>query len=117
MILYHNAVETVKTNDVLFYSAEAVRKLGIMLMVNAAEANADMVMDMPEEYTSKPEIEAAFLHLNEQAIDMLEDHIADLRRSLESFLRNAKFRARVTRIDYSKANGGMSDVHVELDVE
>ena len=48
---------------------------------------------------------------------MLEDHIADLRRSLESFLRNAKFRARVTRIDYSKANGEMSDIHVELDVE
>lgn len=117
MILYHNTVDTVKTNDVLFSNDNAVRKLAIMMMVNAAEANTDMVMDMPNEYTSKQEIEAAFLHLNEQAIDMLEDHIADLRLNLESFLRNIKYRARVTRIDYSKANGEMSDVHVELDVE
>ena len=117
MIAYPRNVDTVKTNEVLYSHNEAIRNLGIMLMVNAAESNADMVLDMPEEYTSKPEIEAAFLHLNEQALDMMEDHIADLRRSLEKFLLNAKFRARVTRIDYSKANGEMSDVHVELDVE
>lgn len=117
MILYHNTVETVKTNQVLFSHNEAIRKLAIMMMVNAAEANTDMVMDMPNEYSSKAEIEAAFLHLNEQAIDMLEDHIADLRLNLEKFLQNVKFRARVTRVDYSKANGEMSDIHVELDVE
>lgn len=116
MILYPS-VDTVKTNDVLFYSAEAVRKLGIMLMVNAAEANTDMVMDMPEEYTSKPEMDAVYLHLNEQAIDMLEDHIADLRRSLESFLRNVKFQARVTRIDYDDVTGDMKDITVKLNVE
>lgn len=117
MILYHNAVETVKTNEVLYSNDNAIRKLAIMMMVNAAEANTDMVLDMPNEYTSKQEIEAAFLHLNEQAVDTLEDYIHDLRLNLEKFLRNAKFRARVTRIDYSKANGEMSDIHVELDVE
>lgn len=117
MILYHNTVETVKTNDILFYRPEAIRKLGIMMMVNAAEANMDMVMDCPEEYKTKEDIEKVLNSLNEQALDMLEDHINDLRSSLESFLRNAKFRARVTRVDYSKANGEMSDVHVELDVE
>lgn len=116
MILYPDC-ETVKTNEVLYSSDKAIRKLAIMLMVNAAEANADMVMDMPNEYTSKPEIEAAFLHLNEQAIEMLEDHLHDLRLNLETFLKNAKFRAQVTRIDYSKADGEMSDIHVELDVE
>lgn len=117
MILYHNTVETVKTNEVLYGSREAIRKLAIMLMVNAAEANTDMVMDMPNEYTSKPEIEAAFLHLNEQALDMLDDHIDTLRGALKAELEKIKFRARVTRIDYSKANGEMSDVHVELNVE
>lgn len=117
MIAYPRNVDSVKTNDVLYSMPEAVRKLGIMLMVNAAEANADMVMDMPNEYTSKQEIEAAFLHLNEQAMDMLEDHIADLRKNIASFLHNVKFRARVTRLDYGKADGEMSDVHVELDVE
>lgn len=116
MIVYQS-VDTVKTNEILFYSPEAVRKLGIMMLVNAAEANADMIMDMPEEYTSKPEMEAVFLHLNEQAMDMLEDHIHDLRLNLQKFLQNVKFRARVTRIDYKKDTGLLKDIHVELDVE
>ena len=117
MILYHNTVDTVKTNGILYSNPETVRKLAIMLMVNAAEANTDMVMDMPEEYTSKEEIEAVYLHLNEQAREMLEDHIADLRLNLDKFLQSVKFRARVTRLDYAKVDGKLNDVHVELDVE
>lgn len=116
MIVYPT-VDTVKTNEVLYYSPEAIRKLGIMLMVNAAEANTDMVMDMPDEYTSKEEIEAVYLHLNQQAREMLEDHIHDLRMNLDKFLQNVKFRARVTRLDYAKVDGTLNDVTVEIDVE
>ena len=117
MILYHNTVDTVKTNDVLCSTNETVRKLAIMLMVNAAEANTDMIMDMPSDYASKPEMEAVFLHINEQAIEMMDDHIDELRHKLDKFLQNVKFRARVTRIDYKKDTGDLKDIHVELDVE
>lgn len=117
MIVYNNAANTVKTNSVLYGNPEAVRNLAVMMLVNAAEFNMDMVMDMPHEYASKPEIEAAFLHLNELALESLDDHIDTLRGALKAELERIKFRARVTRLDYSKSNGELSDIHVEINVE
>jgi uncharacterized membrane protein len=116
MIVYENGVDTVKTNDVLCYSTKAVRNLAIMLMVNAAEANTDMVLDMSHEYRTKDEVEAVFNNLNEIALDALADHIDDLRASLEKFLREVKFTARVRRMEY-EADGSLSDVLVELEVK
>ena len=117
MIVYNNAANTVKTDGVLYGNPEAVRHLAVMLMVNAAECNVDMVMDVPQEYGSKPEIEAVFQNLNELALEVLDDHIDTLRGALKAELERIKFRARVTRLDYSKANGELSDIHVELNVE
>ena len=116
MIVYQDNIETVKTNGVLYSNPDVVRKLAIMMMVNAAEANTDMVCDMSEEYQTKADVEAVFQGLNEVALDMLEDHISDLRLSLEKCLREIKFTARVRRLDYDK-EGKLSDVTVDLDVE
>ncbi len=116
MINFNIDTNKVTANGVLYSQPDAVRKLAIMIMVNAAESNVDMVCDMQDEYETKADIEAVFAPLNEQALDMLEDHIAHLRRSLESFLRNAKVTAKVRRLDYGK-EGNLADVFVELDVE
>jgi hypothetical protein len=115
MIFHENDVETVKTNGVLYSQPDAVRKMAIMLMVNAAEANTDMVLDMQDEYKSKEDIEGVFQAINEVALDMLEDHIADLRLSLDKFLREAKVTAKVRRLDYDK-EGNLADITVDLDV-
>ena len=115
MINYEATADFVKTTGVLYSQPESIRRLAIMMMVNAAEANTDMVYDCLEEYESKQEIENAFQALNEVALDMLEDHIADLRRSLESFLRSAKVTAKVRRLDYDK-EGKLSDIMLDLDV-
>lgn len=117
MIAYEKAVDTVRTNEILYQSPEAVRKIAVMLMVNAAECNADMVMDLPEEYPSKEEIEAVFLRLNEQALEMLDDHIDSLRGALKAQLEKIKFRARVTRLDYHRETGKLDDIHVNISVE
>lgn len=116
MIVYEDNIETVKTNGVLYSNTEAVRKLAIMMLVNVAENNTDMVCDMSEEYRTKAEVEAVFQGLNEVALDMLEDHISDLRSSLERALREIKFTARVRRLDYDK-EGKLSDVTVDIAVE
>ncbi len=116
MIVYPDNIETVKTNGVLYSQPDAIRKMAIMLMVNVAEGNTDMICDMPEEYETKDEVERAFQALNEVALDMLEDHIADLRLSLEKFLREVKFTAKVRRLDYDK-EGKLSDVTVDINVE
>lgn len=116
MINYEATADFVKTTGVLYSQPESIRRLAIMMMVNAAEANTDMVYDCLEEYESKQEIENAFQALNEQALDMLEDHIADLRRSLESFLRSAKVTAKVRRLDYTK-EGKLEEITLDIDVE
>ena len=116
MIVFQDGLETVTASGVLYSRPDAVRKLAIMIMINAAEANTDMICDMSEEYETKDNIEAVFKSLNEQALDMLEDHIADLQKSLESFLKNTKFKAQVRRLDYNK-EGKLADIVVDLDVE
>ena len=116
MIVHQDGLEFVKTNAVLYSNPDAIRKLAIMLMVNAAEGNTDMVCDMPEEYPTKTDIEAVYRGLNEQALDCLEDHIHDLRESLTKFLKEVKYTAQVRRIDYDN-EGKMSDVTVDISVE
>jgi hypothetical protein len=115
MINYEVIADMVKTNGVLYSQPESIRRLAIMMMVNAAEANTDMIYDFPEEYKTKDEVESVFQALNEQALDMLEDHIADLRLSLEKFLRSAKVTAQVRRLDYNK-EGKLTDITLDIDV-
>jgi hypothetical protein len=116
MINYEVIADMVKTTGVLYSQPESIRRLAIMLMVNAAEGNMDMIHDCIEEYETKQDIEGAFQVLNEQALDMLEDHIADLRLSLEKFLRSAKVTAQVRRLDYNK-EGKLTDITLDIDVE
>ena len=116
MIFHEDGTETVKTNGVLYSQPDAIRKLAIMLIVNAAESNTNMICDMQQEYESKQDIEGAFRALNEQALDILPDHIADLQATLERFLRSAKVTARVRRLYYTK-EGKLSDITIDLDVQ
>ena len=115
MINFPNS-ELVETNAVLYSQPEAIRKLATMMLANMAESNTDMVCDMPEEYETKAEVELAFQNLNEQALDMLDDVISELREKLEMFLRESKVSARVRRLDYD-AEGKLSDITVDLSVE
>lgn len=115
MIVFPDS-EMVETNAVLYSQPEAIRKLATMMLVNMAESNTDMICDMPEEYDTKEDIERAFGHLNEQALDCLEDHINDLRNSLERFLREVKVTTRVRRLEYNE-QGKLSDITVDLSVE
>lgn len=116
MIVFPSGHEVIKTNGALYSQKDAVRSMAIMMLVNVAEGNTDMVCDMSEEYKTKDEVEAVFQGLNEVALDMLEDHISDLRLSLEKCLSEIKFTARVRRLDYDK-EGKLSDVTVDIAVE
>lgn len=116
MIVYQDNIETVKTNSVLYSDPQTVRKLAIMMLVNVAEGNTDMVCDCAGDYPTKKDVEAVFQGLNEVALDMLDDHFADLRSSLEKCLREIKYTARVRRMDYDE-QGNLSDVTVDISVE
>ena len=115
MVNFDKSVETVNTNDVLYARNDALRALAVMMMVNAAESNTDMICDVPEEYESKDDIEAVFGSLNEQALAMFDEHFDDLRRRVERFLQSAKVTARVRRLDYN-VEGRLCDITLDLDV-
>ena len=116
MIVYQDNIDQVKTNGVLYSDPQVVRKLAIMMLVNTAEGNTDMVCDMCEEYPTKADVERVYQGLHEVALDMLDDHINDLRNSLEKALREIKYTARVRRLDYDE-QGKLSDVTVDIAVE
>ena len=116
MIVFDKGVETVKTEALLYSHKEVVRSFAIMLMANAAESNLDMLLDCPEEYPTKKDIDSVFNQINVVALDMFPDYINDLKYNIEEFLKTAKFKAHVSRLHYDK-EGNLSDVDVELVVE
>lgn len=116
MIRYENNCDTVKTTDVIFVGPEAIRKMGTMMLVSAAESTIDMVRDSHEEYGSKASIDAAFQTINAQALEMLDDVVSELRYSLEQFLRSANITADVRRLEYAK-EGRLEDILLDLDVK
>jgi vacuolar-type H+-ATPase catalytic subunit A/Vma1 len=116
MIIFQNGVETIKTRDALYSSDEAIRKMATMLIVDMAEANTDMICDMQDEYKSKADIERVFQNLNEQTIDVFEDHFDYLKIKMLQYLRTANVTARVRRLEYD-VDGRLSDVTVEVAVE
>lgn len=116
MIVYQDNIDTVKTNGVLYSNPDAVRKMAIMMLVNVAEGNTDLVCDCADDYKTKADVEAVFQGLNEVALDMLSDHIDDLRLALEKCLREIKYTARVRRLDYDQ-EGNLADVTVDIDVQ
>jgi hypothetical protein len=116
MIVFQNGIETVKTRDALYSCDDAIRKMATLLIVDMAEANTDMVCDMPDEYKSKEDIERVFQHLSEQALDVFEDHFDYLKTKMLQYLRNAKVTARVRRLEYD-VDGKLNDVTVEVEVE
>ena len=115
MIVFQDC-ETVKTNSVLYAQQDGIRKLATMMIVNMAEGNTDMICDMPEEYPTKTDVERVFSTLNEQALDMMDDHIDTLKEELTKFLKSAKVVAKVRRLDYDN-EGNLSDITVDVKVE
>jgi nicotinic acid phosphoribosyltransferase len=116
MIVFQSGIETVKTRDAIYASDDAVRKMATLLIVDMAEANTDMVCDMPDEYKSKDDIERVFQHLSEQAVDVFEDHFEYFKERILKYLRTAQVTAKVRRLEYD-VDGNLSDVTVEVEVE
>lgn len=116
MITCSEDIDTVRTNGVLYTSSDAIRKMAIQMIVNAADSNTEMVCDMQNEYKTKEEIAAVYSNLAQQAKEMLEDHINDIKLNLEKFLCEAVVHARVRRLDYDE-QGNLSDISVDIQVE
>jgi hypothetical protein len=116
MITFKQQPVMIAVRDVVYANDNAVHAIANAMVMQMAEANVDMVIDMPEEYNTKQEIEVAFCSLNEQAVDMVKDYMADLTERVIAQLRSTKTVAKVRCMSYN-ANDELDDFNVELTVE
>jgi hypothetical protein len=116
-ITYTGVSQNLTASKFLFYSDDTIKALAQAAMVNMAEANVEMVCDLPKEYESKTDVERVFQGLHEQAADMIRDHFDDLRDRLLAELATKKYTARVKAMKFCDVDGELDDVDVKLTFE
>jgi Zn-dependent M32 family carboxypeptidase len=111
-VSYSGVSQTVRAEDVLYSREAAVRAIAQAAMINMAEANAEMMMDCPEEYSTRADAERVFQGLHEQARDFVNDVFSDLETSVLKELERA-YTARVTALHFDD-RGELADVDVKV---
>ncbi len=115
-VSYNGLSQTVNASNVLYGQKHTIKALAQAAMVSMAEADTEMVLDMPNEYPTKADVEAVFQGLHEQATDFINDMIEDLRARLLEELAQKRYTARVTALHYDD-EGRLDDVSVKLDFD
>lgn len=116
MIVHEQGIDTLRTGGVLYTDPKDIRKLAMRLLIDAAECNVDMIMDYPAKYATKAEMESAFRGLTNQCLDMLDDHIDNLRQAMTQYLTNMKYHACLTHVEYHRVTGELVDVTIDITV-
>lgn len=117
MTVIYKRNENISPSEVIYANSKAVQKIAAQMIVDTIEGNIDMIMDMPEEYPTKRDIEKVLNSAKDQCLEMFDDYMDTLRESLKKKLEDTKFTVHVSRIDYSKTEDEYEDIHVEVDVE
>lgn len=93
---------------------EHARKIAKAALLSMAEGAIDMVLDMPEDYTSKEDIDRLFNeHLKQMTADYILDVMNDLKFLVQEELAELQYTAKVRAIKYDE-HGAMADVDVEV---
>lgn len=120
-IIFKSGNETVSTSAVIYANGNAMKKMAAQMIADQVEGSIDMIMDMPEDYPTKQDIEKVLSSAKEQCIDMFDDYIDTIRGAWKAALDATNFTARVVRIDYYNEQdqnlGDYKDIHVEVRVD
>ena len=117
-VIYKSGNETVKTSDVIYANGMTMKKMAAQMIVDTIDGNIEMIMDIPEDYSTKQDIERVISSAKVQCLEMFDDYMDTLRDKLKSAIEATNFTARVVRIDYGKDPGmEFEDIHVEVRVE
>lgn len=115
-IVHNNLHDTVKVQTVIYANDSTVNAIASGAMIRMAETNIDMILDEEREYNTKAEIEAVFTQLHEQARDLIDEAMAELRERIMDRLKEMSYTVQVRRLDYD-GNGDLSDVSINLDIK
>jgi hypothetical protein len=115
-IVHNNLHDTVKVQTVIYSNDRTVNIIASGAMISMAEANVDMILDQGREYNTKADIEAAFAQLHEQARDLIDEAMAELRERIMDRLKEMSYTVQVRRLDYDE-NGELDDICINLDIK
>ncbi len=115
-VSYTGASQVVNATNVLYAQDQAVKALAQACMVSLAEADVDMLLDCPNEYPTKADMERVFQGLHEQAADFINDTFDDLKDRILKELAQARYTARVKALHYGE-QGQVEDIDLQVDFE
>ncbi len=120
-IIFKSGNETVSTSAVIYANANAMKKMAAQMIADQVEGSIDMILDMPEDYPTKQDIEKVLSNTKIHCIEAFDDYIETIRGAWKAALEATNFTARVVRIDYYNEQdqnlGDYKDIHVEVRVE
>ena len=115
-VSYTGASQVCNATNVLYAQEQAVRALAQACMVSLAEADVDMLLDCPNEYPTKADMERVFTGLHDQAADFINDTFEDLKERILAELAKARYTARVKALHYND-EGAVDDIDLQLTFE
>lgn len=115
-VSYTGASQVVNATNLLYAHDQAVKALAQACMISLAEADVDMLLDCPNEYPTKADMERVFQGLHEQAADFINDTFDDLKERILKELAQARYTARVKALHYDQ-QGVVEDIGLQVDFE
>jgi hypothetical protein len=115
-VSYTGASQVCNATNVLYAQDQAVKALAQACMISLAEADVDMLLDCPNEYPTKADMERVFQGLHEQAADFINDTFDDLKERILKELAQARYTARIKALHYDQ-QGVVEDIGLQVDFE
>ena len=113
---YTGVSQTVQANAILYSQPKVVKAIAPAAMINMAEGNVEMLLDCPNEYPTKADLERVFQGLHEQATDLVNDLFDELKAAVLKELETKSYTARVSAMKFDD-NGEMTDIDVTVRFE
>ncbi len=115
-VSYTGASQVCNATNVLYAQDQAIKALAQAAMISLAEADIDMLLDCPNEYPTKADMERVFQGLHEQATDFINDTFEDLKERLLAELAQKRYTARIKALHYDE-RGAVDDISLQVDFE
>jgi hypothetical protein len=107
----------IRPETVLYSRKETVNAIALMAIVNMINSSMDMMIDCPNDYNSKEDIDRVLAGAGEQAIEFVHDAIDELKAAVIERLRTGKLTVRIKAMKFAEEDGELDDLDVIVKFE
>lgn len=105
----------IRPSELIYVDRKAVKAIVRAALISTTEAHVDFLIDFPDSYKTRDDIQGTLTSVKAQTADFLKDVLDDLRKSVLFELENAQYGGAVTSMKFDLA-GGLSDVEIDMTV-